>query len=128
MLCLRLPQSALVHLNTIFLPRVLGDGDLALAAEDRRALSLLFWTHSNLLGRYHFTHPDNLQDELRCSAAHALPPAKGSDHESFAEDPARSLLTPLSAQKSPPGPGSHAGSRGGGRVPVGGRQSDVSRG
>lgn len=68
MLCLRLLQSALVHLNTIFLPRVLGDGDRALASEDRGALSPLFGAHSNLLGRYHFTHPDNLQDELRCSA------------------------------------------------------------
>jgi len=66
-----------VHLNTIFLSRVLGDGDLALAAEDRQALSPRFWTNSNLLGRYHFTHPENLQDELRRSSAHASPPAEG---------------------------------------------------
>jgi len=52
MLCLHLLQSALVHLNTIFLQRVLGDGGLTLAAEDRRALSPLFWTHINPYGRF----------------------------------------------------------------------------
>ena len=52
MLCLHLLQSALVHLNTIFLQRILDDGDLILAAEDRRALSPLFWTHINPYGRF----------------------------------------------------------------------------
>jgi TnpA family transposase len=47
MLCLHLRQSALVHINTIFLQRVLDDGDLTLAGEDRRALSPLFWAHVN---------------------------------------------------------------------------------
>lgn len=39
MLSLHLLQSALVHLNTIFLQRVLDGGDFTLAGEDRRALS-----------------------------------------------------------------------------------------
>ena len=43
MLSLHLLQSALVHLKTIFLQRVLDGGDLRLAGEDRRALSPLFW-------------------------------------------------------------------------------------
>jgi hypothetical protein len=40
------------HLNTIFLQRILDDGDLILAAADRRALSPLFWTHINPYGRF----------------------------------------------------------------------------
>jgi hypothetical protein len=41
MLSLHLLQSALVHLNTIFLQRVLDGGDLTLAGKDRRrAISL----------------------------------------------------------------------------------------
>jgi hypothetical protein len=52
MLCLHLLQSALVHINTIFLQRVLDDGDLTLAGEDRRALSPLFWAHVNPYGRF----------------------------------------------------------------------------
>ena len=52
MLCLHLLQSALVHLNTIFLQRVLHDGGLILAGEDRRALSLLFWAHVNPYGHF----------------------------------------------------------------------------
>jgi len=50
--CLHLLQSALVHLNTIFLQRVLDDGELTLAAEDRWALSPLFWTHINPYGHF----------------------------------------------------------------------------
>ena len=52
MLCLHLLQSALVHLNTIFLQRVLHDGGLILAGEDRRALSPLFWAHVNPYGHF----------------------------------------------------------------------------
>lgn len=47
MLSLHLLQSALVHLNTIFLQRVLDGGDFTLAGEDRRALSPLFRAHVN---------------------------------------------------------------------------------
>lgn len=67
MLCLHLLQSALVHLNTIFLQRVLDDGELTLAAEDRRALSPLFWTHINPYG--HFRLDMNIRLDLTAAAA-----------------------------------------------------------
>ncbi len=54
MLALHLLQSALVHLNTILLQRVLAEpawGD-RLTVEDRRALSPLFWSHVNPYGTF----------------------------------------------------------------------------
>jgi TnpA family transposase/DNA-binding cell septation regulator SpoVG len=68
MLALHLLQSALVHLNTILLQRVLDDREWAdrLTDHDRRALSPLFWTHVNPYGtftldmdtRLDFGHPE----------------------------------------------------------------------
>jgi len=54
MLALHLLQSALVHLNTILLQRVLEDSEWAdrLTTDDRRALSPLFWSHVNPYGRF----------------------------------------------------------------------------
>jgi len=54
MLALHLLQSALVHLNTILLQRVLDDPAWAkrLTTDDRRALSPLFWSHVNPYGRF----------------------------------------------------------------------------
>jgi len=54
MLALHLLQSALMHLNTILLQRVLEDPEWAgrLTTEDRRALSPLFWSHVNPYGRF----------------------------------------------------------------------------
>jgi TnpA family transposase len=54
MLALHLLQSALVHLNTLLLRRVLAEpawGD-RLTVEDRRALSPLFWSHVNPYGTF----------------------------------------------------------------------------
>src|SRR5713226_7201799 len=54
MLALHLLQSALVHLNTILLQRVIAEpawGD-RLTVEDRRALSPLFWSHVNPYGTF----------------------------------------------------------------------------
>jgi TnpA family transposase len=53
MLALHLLQSALVHVNTVLVQRVLEDPAWAsrLTAEDRRGLSALFWTHVNLYGK-----------------------------------------------------------------------------
>jgi hypothetical protein len=54
MLALHLLQSALVHLNTLLLQRVLAEpawGD-RLTVEDRRALSPLFWSHVNPYGTF----------------------------------------------------------------------------
>jgi TnpA family transposase len=54
MLALHLLQSALVHLNTILLQRVLEDPAWAerLTEDDRRALSPLFWGHVNPYGKF----------------------------------------------------------------------------
>lgn len=54
MLALHLLQSALVHLNTILLQRVLEEPEWSarLNADDRRALSPLFWSHVNPYGRF----------------------------------------------------------------------------
>ena len=63
MLALHLLQSALVHVNTLLLQRVLEAPawrDL-LGEEDRRGLSPLFWTHVNPYGRFRLdmdTHLD----------------------------------------------------------------------
>jgi TnpA family transposase len=54
MLALHLLQSALVHLNTLLLQRVLADPawSARLTAEDRRGLSPLFWSHVNPYGTF----------------------------------------------------------------------------
>jgi TnpA family transposase len=53
MLALHLLQSALVHVNTILVQRVLEQPAWAARlADDRRALSPLFWSHVNLYGRF----------------------------------------------------------------------------
>ena len=54
MLTLHLLQSALVHVNTLLLQRVLGDAEWGsrLSADDRRALTPLFWSHVNPYGRF----------------------------------------------------------------------------
>ena len=52
MLALHLLQSALVYVNTLLLQRVLADQPINLTAEDRRALSPLFWTHVRPYGTF----------------------------------------------------------------------------
>jgi len=51
---LHLLQAALVHLNTIFLQRILEDPAWArrLTDADRRALTPLFWSHVNPYGTF----------------------------------------------------------------------------
>ena len=63
MLALHLLQSALVHVNTVLLQRLLAEPAWAprLTEEDRRGLSALFWTHVNLYGKFNVdldTHLD----------------------------------------------------------------------
>jgi hypothetical protein len=55
MLALHLLQSALVHVNTLLLQRVLAEPAWPprLAAADRRALTPLFWSNVNPYGRFH---------------------------------------------------------------------------
>ena len=54
MLALHLLQSALVYLNTRLVQNVLAEPrwDGRLTADDRRALTPLFWSHVNLYGRF----------------------------------------------------------------------------
>jgi TnpA family transposase len=54
MLALHLLQSALVHVNTLLLERVLVEGDpvVRLDDADRRGLTPLFWSHVNPYGRF----------------------------------------------------------------------------
>nr|MDQ3316412.1 Tn3 family transposase [Actinomycetota bacterium] len=54
MLALHLLQSALVHVNTLLMQRVLKEPDHAgkLTAADRRALSPLYWSHVNPYGTF----------------------------------------------------------------------------
>jgi len=51
-LALHLLQSALVYVNTLLLQRILADQPINLTAEDRRALSPLFWTHVRPYGTF----------------------------------------------------------------------------
>ena len=54
MLALHLLQSALVYLNTRLVQNVLAEPrwERRLTADDRRALTPLFWSHVNLYGRF----------------------------------------------------------------------------
>ncbi len=54
MLALHLLQSALVYLNTRLVQNVLAEPgwERRLTADDRRALTPLFWSHVNLCGRF----------------------------------------------------------------------------
>lgn len=54
MLALHLLQSALVHVNTLLIQRVLDEPTHAdkLTAVDRRALSPLYWSHVNPYGTF----------------------------------------------------------------------------
>jgi len=51
-LALHLLQSALVYVNTLLLQRIMADQPITLTAEDRRALSPLFWTHVRPYGTF----------------------------------------------------------------------------
>lgn len=62
MLALHLLQSSLVFVNTLLVQRVLDDPDWQnrLMAEDRRALSALFWSHVNPYGRFRLDMTERL--------------------------------------------------------------------
>ena len=73
MLALHLLQSALVHINTILIQRVLQEPQWAdrLAAEDRRGLTPLFWSNINPYGTFRLDMDRHL-DLDRGAAAPAL--------------------------------------------------------
>jgi hypothetical protein len=54
MLALHLLQSALAHINTLLVERVLSEPPWAsrLTDADRRALTPVFWTHVNPYGKF----------------------------------------------------------------------------
>ena len=60
-LALHLLQSALVYVNTLLLQRILADQPIELTAEDRRAISPLFWTHVRPYGTFQL-HLDRYLD------------------------------------------------------------------
>lgn len=70
MLSLHLLQSALVHVNTMLVERVLSEPAWAdrLTPEDRRALTPLFWTHVNPYGRFTLDMDSHL--DLNPAGAH----------------------------------------------------------
>ncbi|HEX2807819.1 MAG TPA: transposase [Kineosporiaceae bacterium] len=74
MLALHLLQSALVHVNTLLLQRVLETPSWQelLGEEDRRGLSPLFWTHINPYGRFHLDMDTHLDLTSRVGSADRL--------------------------------------------------------
>jgi TnpA family transposase len=85
MLALHLLQSALVHVNTLLLQRVLAAPAWPprLTAADRRALTPLFWSHVNPYGRFRLEMDRHL-DVLAPAAVAGLlggpPPGAGGLH------------------------------------------------
>ncbi len=65
MLALHLLQSALVHLNTLFVQRVLDDPAWAdrLTHDDRRGITPLFWSNINPYGTFHLDMTKRLDPE-----------------------------------------------------------------
>lgn len=68
-LALHLLQSALVYVNTLLLQRVLADRPIELAAEDRRAITPLFWTHVRPYGAFRLRLDRHLDLDPRPEAA-----------------------------------------------------------
>jgi hypothetical protein len=66
MLALHLLQSALVHINTILVQRVVERPEWAsrLDDNDRRALSPLFWTDVNPYGTFNLDTDNHLDSAL----------------------------------------------------------------
>jgi TnpA family transposase len=69
MLALHLLQISLVFINTLLVQRVLDDPawESRLTAEDRRALSALFWTHVNPYGRFRLDMSKRLDLDARAA-------------------------------------------------------------
>lgn len=71
MLALHLLQSALVHLNTLLVQRVLADPAWAsrLTDDDRRGLTPLFWSNINPYGTFHLDMTTRIDLERTPQAA-----------------------------------------------------------
>lgn len=68
-LALHLLQSALVHVNTLLVQCVLADRPIALTAEDRRAITPLFWGHARRYGNFALNLNRHLDLDPRPEAA-----------------------------------------------------------
>jgi TnpA family transposase len=73
MLALHLLQSALVHINTLLVERILSEPAWAnrLTDADRRALTPLFWTHVNPYGKFTLDMDSQLDLDAPAAAIHA---------------------------------------------------------
>lgn len=71
MLALHLLQSALVHLNTLLVQRVLADPAWAsrLTDDDRRGLTSLFWSNINPYGTFYLDMTTRIDLERTPQAA-----------------------------------------------------------
>ena len=78
MLALHLLQSALVHVNTLLLQRVLAEPAWPprLSAADRRALTPLFWSNGNPYGRFRLDMDRHL-DLAPVAGLFGAPPREG---------------------------------------------------
>lgn len=72
MLALHLLQSALVHLNTILIQRVLSDPEWAdrLSHDDRRGLTPLFWSNISPYGTFSLDKAQRLDLDRGPAATH----------------------------------------------------------
>jgi hypothetical protein len=73
---LHLLQSALVHINTLLVQRVLAEPDWAerLSEVDRRALRPLFWSNANCYGRFRLDMDQHLDLEVAAGGLPGGPP------------------------------------------------------
>ncbi|MFD8888847.1 Tn3 family transposase, partial [Streptomyces erythrochromogenes] len=84
-LTLHLLQSALVHVNTLFLQDILSEEwQKRLTDADRGALSPLFWTHVNPYGRF---EPD-MNSHLALAATASIGPGPRTAPDTWATEPA----------------------------------------
>jgi len=76
MLALHLLQSALIHVNTLLLQRVLAEPEWhdRLSEDDRRALTPLFWSNVNPYGRFRLEMERHLDIEAVAPGLPGGPP------------------------------------------------------
>ena len=76
MLALHLLQSALVHINTLLVQRVLAEPEwrARLSDVDRRALSPLFWSNANVYGHFPLDMDRHLDLDLAPAGLPGAPP------------------------------------------------------
>jgi hypothetical protein len=111
MLALHLLQAALVHINTIFLQRILEDPPWSgrLTDADRRGLTPLFWSHVNPYGTFRL-------DMTRRIDLNRAGVRDGGGRKRDAGGPWPRSPTNSSRRRAPPSSSSSASSRGPGNI------------